>query len=97
MTAPHSGGGIARSAPPGKFTRTTAARMIGVSLGTLRHWEKEGALSPSGGRKQHGDISVRLYTAADVARGLQLKSLDGPIRDRIEALKKLELAQNFNM
>lgn len=55
--------------PDPSFTRAEVAAMVGVSVSGLRHWEREGLLSPSV-RKAVGwqDTRPNLYSALDAAK-----------------------------
>lgn len=62
---------IQRRIPPGWYTRSQVAKMVGRSLDTIIRWSEDGTAEPDG-FKQFGKTTVYLYSEARVAEMKQI-------------------------
>jgi DNA-binding transcriptional MerR regulator len=62
---------VTRQAPPLVLRIGEVAKLTGLTTRTLRYWEEQGLISPSGYRGR----GERLYSATDMARVTRIKDL----------------------
>ena len=70
-----------REMTPTRYTKEEAARLVGVSLSTIKRW-KESALFVPSETRAFGSIVVDLYTPEDIPILQQIKRTNHPGRKK---------------
>ena len=71
--------GIGACVPPGFYTRSQAARLVGRSVDTLKRWHKKDLVKPSS-YIQAGSLKVWAYSEEDIGRLVAVAATQKPGR-----------------